>query len=403
MPNPNDPPDLPAQVVSERTHLQVPSYPHWIEGTVEFLRQKAILSGACQETRAGKVMLALHEALSNAIVHGNLELSSDLKEKGDDTFAKALARRVADPAYSERTVEVLVDSSVERCRWVVTDQGKGFNIDAILERFQSDDPEVMLSSGRGILIMRSFLDDVRYEQGGRRLVLTLLRESGAEKRHRPRVASNQTLQVAPILADGTIDWDAAYQAVSKNFSEQGIGILQERLAESGRVLIGISVGGRVHYVPAEVRHCRSLGGDVVELGCRFQGRDEPPPLTPEQPVHIEEVQQAVHNLLEGHLGPQRPADDRRVHPRVIFSEKIEVQSAGQTKAIAGFARDLSKGGIAFITTVLVPLKPATIYLPQSDGSTLKLGAEVVRCVKIQDGFYDAGARFLNLEPGKAAS
>ena len=74
-----DAPNLPTLVVGERMHMCLPSRPDWIEATVDFLRQKAVLCGACQESRAGKLMVALHEALPNAIVHGNLELSSGLK------------------------------------------------------------------------------------------------------------------------------------------------------------------------------------------------------------------------------------------------------------------------------------------------------------------------------------
>src|SRR5688572_23392808 len=56
MANARQAPDIPGQVISEQTRLHLPSYPHWIEAAVDFLRQKAILSGACQESRAGKLM-----------------------------------------------------------------------------------------------------------------------------------------------------------------------------------------------------------------------------------------------------------------------------------------------------------------------------------------------------------
>jgi anti-sigma regulatory factor (Ser/Thr protein kinase) len=273
-----DAPHLPAHVLVEQTHLRLPSYPHWIDATVDYLRQKAVLAGACQESRSGKLMVALHEALSNAIVHGNLEVSSELKELGDDAFARTLAERAADPRYAERYVDILVDSDAERCRWVVTDQGPGFDVAAVLMRKLSDDPEVVLASGRGILIMRSFLDEVRYELGGRRLILTLQRTSGIEKRQVPRVPMTQPLRIAPILSDGSVDWDAAYQAVSRNLSPGGVSVLQERLAGSDRIVIGMVVDNEMVYVPAKVKHCRSLAGDVVELGCRFQtsGEDEQP-------------------------------------------------------------------------------------------------------------------------------
>src|SRR5437763_1947522 len=100
MAEPNDLSMLPSQIVAERTHLVIPSMPNWIEPTVEFLRQKAVLGGACQETRSGKLLIALHEAITNAIIHGNLELSSDLKEQGDSMFAEALAQRCTDPTLA---------------------------------------------------------------------------------------------------------------------------------------------------------------------------------------------------------------------------------------------------------------------------------------------------------------
>src|SRR5713101_6214156 len=124
MDQPLDSPDLPAFVEEERTRLRLPSRPDWIEPTVEYLKRKAVLSGACLETQAGKLMIALHEALSNAVVHGNLEISSDLKERGDGCFLEALATRAADSHYASRTVSIAVDYRGGRCQWTLTDQGK---------------------------------------------------------------------------------------------------------------------------------------------------------------------------------------------------------------------------------------------------------------------------------------
>src|SRR6476659_5410079 len=105
----NDAPHVPSLVTTEQMQLCLPSRPDWIDPAVEFLRQKAVLCGACTESRSPKLMIALHEALSNAIIHGNLELSSELKERGDNSFAEALAQRVTTPHLAERLVDVLVD------------------------------------------------------------------------------------------------------------------------------------------------------------------------------------------------------------------------------------------------------------------------------------------------------
>src|SRR5262245_60760580 len=190
-------PHLPSLIAAEQMQLCLPSRPDWIEASVEYLRQRAVLCGACGESRSGKLMLALHEALSNAIVHGNLGLSSELKEQGDSVFAEALAQRVADPHYAERIVDVVVDYDGERCRWIISDQGAGFDVERVLKRLETDDPDILLASGRGILLMRTFLDEVLYECGGRRVILTLKHDSGEEKRHAPRLPLYQPLHVAP--------------------------------------------------------------------------------------------------------------------------------------------------------------------------------------------------------------
>src|SRR5262245_23683154 len=111
-----DIPNLPATVRSEQTLLRLPSRPDWIEEAVNYLKTTAVLCGACHEARAGKLMIALHEALTNSIIHGNLELSSTLKEQGDDAFAQALAARMADEALSARYVDVQIDYDGLRCR-----------------------------------------------------------------------------------------------------------------------------------------------------------------------------------------------------------------------------------------------------------------------------------------------
>ena len=170
-------PDVASQVLFERTHLVIPSLPHWIEPTVEYLRHKSVLCGACQETRARKLLVALLEALSNAVIHGNLQISSELKEAPDDAFARALAERAADPVLSARVVDILMDYDGDACRWIITDEGQGFDVERVMARCLSDDPEIMLSSGRGILMMHSFLDDLYYDLGGRRVILTLDRRN----------------------------------------------------------------------------------------------------------------------------------------------------------------------------------------------------------------------------------
>lgn len=384
-------PSLPAAVAAEKTCLRIPSQPEWIAPTVEYLKERAVLCGACQESRVRKLTLALHEALTNAVVHGNLELSSELKERGDNAFAEALAERAADPHYAERPVEVRIDYDGERCRWAITDQGKGFDVARALARADSPEPDVLLSSGRGILLMRSFLDEVRYESGGRRVVLTMTRASGEEKRQAERRPVQRPVRVAPMRADGTVDWDAAYEAVSQNLSAEGMAILQSRLATSERILIGLDWEGQMVYLPAEVRHCHAKDGDLVEFGCRFQGAAA----TSMEGSINGNVEKAVGGLLDQLQQNGVPPDERRAHPRAVYTARIHIrkEEGGET---SGFGRDLSRGGISFLTSEALSPQDVILSLPQRDQTLLRVAARIVRCNQLMAGIYDVGARFVDV-------
>jgi anti-sigma regulatory factor (Ser/Thr protein kinase) len=392
---PSDVPNLPAQVLAERFHLHIPSSPAWIGPTVDYLQQKALLAGACSENRARKLTVALHEALSNAVVHGNLGISSELKEREDEAFAQALAERAGDPALASLPVDIVVEYDGERCQWTITDQGQGFDVSRVLRRCLADEPDVQLASGRGILMMHSFLDEVRYEIGGRRVVLTLRLPAGPERRCALRAPAHVPLQVAPLRPDGTPDWQAAYAAVSRDVSTEGVALWQEGLAPSERILIGIARGTQVTYVAAEVRHVRPVGDGSIELGCRFlpgSGAAEAPQASP---VHLQEVHEAVAVLLEQPRVPL-PSDERRTHGRLAFTERIGILFAGQFEPIVAFSRDLSKGGIAFITRMRLPAEITIILSPAGHRPPLRIQARVLRCDRVAEGFYDVGAQFARL-------
>lgn len=386
-------PDLSAAIVAERLRLRIPSRPEWIAPTVEFLKQWAGLCGACQPARDGKLMLALHEALSNAVIHGNLELSSELKEHGD-AFARALAERSADSHYSARVVSIEVDYDGERCEWTISDEGQGFDAEHYLSGGPPDEAELWLASGRGILLMRAFLDSVRYEAGGRRAILTLQRGSGMEKRQHSRQSLQHPVQVAPIRGDGSVDWDAAWDAVTQNLSSEGVGLLQALVTHSDRVLLGVEVEGRPVYIPAQVRHCRPLEG-MVELGCRFLPEKEPLPSPPS--AELRTVEESVEALLSRPRRPPRTIEEGRSAPREPYTERIELLGAAGKPGQVGFARDLSRSGISFITTAPVALEDRLLSLPRPEGPPLRLRARVVRCTPISSGFYDVGARFLGID------
>jgi anti-sigma regulatory factor (Ser/Thr protein kinase) len=378
-------------VEAEHMQCRFPSRPDWIEPTVDYLRQKALLCGACDEARAGKIMMGLHEAISNAIVHGNLEISSDLKELGDSAFAQELARRSADEHYANRSVTVEVDYDGSECHWSITDEGNGFDVAKMVERDPTTGEEILLSSGRGMLLMRAFFDAVRYELGGRRVVLTLRKAKHTEQRRSARLSKLQHVRIVPLQADGSLDWQAAYDGLSHNLSSEGMAVLQSQLAAAQRVLIGLDSGGQSIYVPAFVRHCRQVSADFVELGCQFQ--KPAPEYLPASGADATAALQAIGELVDRLHQHRYPDDERRAHPRVAYTATIQIIGGKAGEPTLGFGRDLSKGGIAFVTTAALSHQPLFLTLPSPSGPPVRVAARIMRCDRIMDGFFDVGARF----------
>ena len=86
------------------------------------------------------VELALREALDNAVVHGNLE----------DPETKVHIRCRCEPGK-----EISI---------VVTDQGKGFDLGKVVGNGLASGPAS--EHGRGIQLMKAYMDDVHFERGG---------------------------------------------------------------------------------------------------------------------------------------------------------------------------------------------------------------------------------------------
>ncbi|MBL4692327.1 MAG: ATP-binding protein [Magnetovibrio sp.] len=77
------------------------------------------------------VEMALHEALVNAVVHGNLELGHIRKDSLDSlqSFDEEAEVRLSDPEFSLRKIDVSIECLKTTIEIKVVDQGEGFSID----------------------------------------------------------------------------------------------------------------------------------------------------------------------------------------------------------------------------------------------------------------------------------
>ncbi|MDY0092737.1 MAG: response regulator [Candidatus Vecturithrix sp.] len=113
--------------------------------------------------------LCLHEALVNAIIHGNLEISSAIKNENPEKFELLVKEREASPEYAEREVIIRCEITAEQVTFEIQDEGKGF--DPNMLRFS--DPLHIIPTGRGIFIITSFMDQVFWNEKGN--IITMIK------------------------------------------------------------------------------------------------------------------------------------------------------------------------------------------------------------------------------------
>src|SRR5262249_21967675 len=137
---------------------------------------------------------------------------------GDDEFFRAVTERLADPAHATRVVDVRMDYDGRRASWVMHDQGSGFDAPAVMRKLDEDAPDVTRASGRGLLMIRAFTDEMRYDDRGRRLTMVIYRHPEQERRQQERWPACVPVQVTPLDAAGGDPCDA----VGRNLSSGGL-------------------------------------------------------------------------------------------------------------------------------------------------------------------------------------
>jgi anti-sigma regulatory factor (Ser/Thr protein kinase) len=151
------------------TRYVLVSDPALVGPLVSALRDELVDFGVCDEAAATRCGIALEEALLNAIYHGNLGVSSTLKQEDDRAFHKLAAERRTQAPYKDRKVRITTRTTPERATFVIEDEGPGFDVSKLPD---PTDPMIMLlPSGRGIVLMRMFMDEVTYNPAGNRVTL----------------------------------------------------------------------------------------------------------------------------------------------------------------------------------------------------------------------------------------
>lgn len=143
-----------------------------IPGIISLFQEILVGVGICETADSIRVNMAMEEALLNAIYHGNLEVSSRLRndpERGDEPYREEIDRRRRVPPFRDRRVLVHATFTPAEARFVIADQGPGFDPSSLPD--PTDPANIELASGRGLLLIRTFMDEVRHNDVGNEITM----------------------------------------------------------------------------------------------------------------------------------------------------------------------------------------------------------------------------------------
>src|SRR5262249_45075936 len=148
--------------------------PSLIPPLIGHLRDNLLRMGLCDETGLIRVTVALSEALSNAIFHGNLEVDSRLRETDEKAWHQLVEERRRQKPDRDRRVHIIAKETLPEARYVIRDEGPGFDPSRLPD--PTDPANLEKVSGRGLLLIRTFMDEVYHNQLGNELTMAKRRD-----------------------------------------------------------------------------------------------------------------------------------------------------------------------------------------------------------------------------------
>ncbi len=106
--------------------------------------------------------LSITELITNAIEHGNLEITYDEKHQSQNAegLDKLIESRMKNPKFANRVVKVDYYQTEDSVEWIITDEGKGFKWNDVLD--PTDSANILRPNGRGIFLTKHYVDEIEY-------------------------------------------------------------------------------------------------------------------------------------------------------------------------------------------------------------------------------------------------
>lgn len=140
---------------------------------LELAQRMCVGLGICDEANCVQIGVALEHAILNAIYHGNLEIVH--QSASDEALIES---RLAQSAYRDRRVLIEVRITPSEARFLVRDEGSGFNVKEVAANGRK--MALTGAAGRGLFLMWAFMDTVTFDQKGSTVVMVKRRAGQPE-------------------------------------------------------------------------------------------------------------------------------------------------------------------------------------------------------------------------------
>lgn len=160
-------------VVESATTFEFGNDHEFAEALVSHLESE--LQKISDETGVFRIVLALKEAVINAIDHGNLELNSKLRDEADTGYWDLGNERREQEPWCKRRVRLTSRIEESKVTYVIRDEGPGFDPSLIPD--PSDPENLVKAHGRGLVLIQSFMDEVHHNETGNEITMVKHRDA----------------------------------------------------------------------------------------------------------------------------------------------------------------------------------------------------------------------------------
>ena len=151
------------------SHFILENDPSLIPPLIAHLEEGLRKMKLCDENGLIRVAVALREALINAIHHGNLEVGSDVRERNEREYQALVEDRRRQEPYMDRRVHVMAKQTRAEVVFVIRDEGAGFDPKTLPD--PTDPSNMERISGRGLLLIRTFMNEVEHNDKGNQITM----------------------------------------------------------------------------------------------------------------------------------------------------------------------------------------------------------------------------------------